>query len=53
MATSKLTDWKPVAPGRVPNSSAPGSKLRHIIESQQFTLPLLMDLSSARMGWSE
>jgi len=50
MATSKLTEWKPVAPGRVPNSSASASKLRHIIESQQFTLPLLMDLFQRSHG---
>src|SRR5579864_5989257 len=48
MASSNVTAWKPAAsdPSRQPETS----KLKHLIESQQFTLPLLMELFQRTRG---
>ena len=48
MASSNVTAWKPSAsdPSRKPEIS----KLKHLIESQQFTLPLLMELFQRTRG---
>ena len=48
MASSNVTAWKPGAtdPSRQPETS----KLKHLIESQQFTLPLLMELFQRTRG---
>src|SRR5881227_4236997 len=46
MASSNVTAWKPADASRVPETS----KLKHLIESQQFTLPLLMELFQRTRG---
>ena len=48
MASSNVTAWKPAAsdPSRKPEIS----RLKHLIESQQFTLPLLMELFQRTRG---
>src|SRR5438067_1862790 len=46
MASSNVTACKPADASRVPETS----KLKHLIESQQFTLPLLMELFQRTRG---
>ena len=48
MASSNVTAWKPAASG--PSRQPETSKLKHLIESQQFTLPLLMELFQRTRG---
>ena len=50
MASSHLAALKPIGPERVHEDRHEGSKLTHVIESQQFTLPLLMDLFHRARG---
>lgn len=44
MASSNLTTWKPAGAAALQEGHAETSTLKHVIESQQFTLPLLMEL---------
>src|SRR5438477_1682535 len=46
MASSNVTAWKPADASPVPETS----KLKHLIESQQITLPLLMELFHRTRG---
>lgn len=48
MASSNLTSMG--ASASSPSRNGPASRLRHVIESQQFTLPLLMDLFQRSRG---
>src|SRR5581483_1580591 len=50
MASSKITDWNAVAAEASRREQAGSSRLRHVIESQQFTLPLLMELFQRSRG---
>ena len=50
MASSHLSSWKPAAPRHSPDERHFASKLEHVVESQQFTLPLLMDLFQRSRG---
>ncbi len=49
MASSNVTAWKPAA-SDLRKDHAVFSQLRHVIESQQFTLPLLMELFQRSRG---
>jgi aspartate carbamoyltransferase catalytic subunit len=49
-ASSNPPSLKPIAARQIPASEHTFSKLRNIIESQQFTLPLLMDLFQRSRG---
>ncbi|HKU28255.1 MAG TPA: aspartate carbamoyltransferase [Candidatus Sulfotelmatobacter sp.] len=48
MASSNVTEWKAAAID--PSRKQEVSRLRHVIESQQFTLPLLMELFQRSRG---
>jgi aspartate carbamoyltransferase catalytic subunit len=50
MASSSLTSRKPVGPYDFEATQYATSKLKHVLESQQFTLPLLMDLFHRARG---
>jgi aspartate carbamoyltransferase catalytic subunit len=50
MQSSSVTAWKPVASQRSRKNQPDVSGLRHVIESQQFTLPLLTELFQRSRG---
>src|SRR3954471_7541061 len=50
MSSSNLTAWKPLALESLRKGRAETSKFRHVIESQQFTLPLLTELFQRSRG---
>jgi aspartate carbamoyltransferase catalytic subunit len=50
MASSHITSVKPIASDVLQKDRSETSKLSHVIESQQFTLPLLMDLFQRSRG---
>jgi len=50
MSSSNLTSLKAIAPHRSHEDRHLISKLTHVVESQQFTLPLLMDLFQRSRG---
>lgn len=50
MATSNLTAWKQAGADAAQKEHVETSRLRHVIESQQFTLPLLMELFQRSRG---
>src|SRR3954466_2754322 len=50
MQSSSVTAWKPVASERSRKNQPDVSGLRHVIESQQFTLPLLTELFQRSRG---
>jgi len=50
MASSHVTTWKPVASDSSRTTAPEAPKLKHVIESQQFTLPLLMELFQRSRG---
>jgi len=50
MASSNVTSLNPISREHAHDDRQPSSKLRHVIESQQFTLPLLMELFQRSRG---
>ena len=50
MASPNLTSVSRISREHVHDDRHPSAKLRHVIESQQFTLPLLMDLFQRSRG---
>ena len=50
MPDAAILHAHPIAPGRVESESVQDMKLRHVVESQQFTVPMLMDLFNRSRG---
>src|SRR5436305_14280785 len=50
MASTNLTSWQPAGSGHSRETRPEISRLRHVIESQQFTLPLLTELFQRSRG---
>ena len=50
MPDATIFQAHPVAPGRVESDLVQDMKLRHVVESQQFTVPMLMDLFNRSRG---